>query len=265
MAGVTPDFSNLKTINFTYQTPQETLLGTPETLPMSEPATPQVSYTVASGDLPIIDIPVESKKWIGMVIGAGRVVTGAILSWRMKKNGYSVNLGQLSTTTNYRYTIQAWFYDVTVGDVLELALWSNVADSLYDYKAYQIHVTRITPYYLKVHYRFFLQSIIAQPVLTLGTPTTPTANWYIYVIHRGYNFTPNGTSYFFRTNIGGWIWSIIVPDEVMGLVYTRHGDISNQNSVTTTTHATSRPRYYRNYLPSLVRFRYLTIKELIIG
>ncbi len=250
-----------KVFDFTYQTPQETLLGTPQTLPTSEPATPQVSYTVASGDLPSVSIPLAGNKWIGMVIGAGQFVTAGTLSWRMKKNGASVNTGTLSVSANYYYTVQAWFYDVSVGDVLEIALWSSVADSKYDYKAYQIHITRIT-FYNKPLSNLKIDSIVAQPVLTLGNPAAPTANWYIYVIHKDYNFTPDATSYYYRSASAGDTFRILYPDPTYGTMYTKNGDVSSQNAVTTQTHASQRPRYSRNYLPSKITLRYLTPREI---
>jgi len=261
MVRITSLLSNRKVFNFTYQTPQETLLGTPETLPTTEPATPQIGYTVASGDLPTVSASLYSRKWIGMVIGAGKAVTAATVSWRMKKNGVSVNTGTLAVTANTFYTIQAWFYDVAVGDLLELALWSNVSDSNWDYKAYQIHITRIF-FYNKV-LRMTLETTSTIPTLTLGTPTSVPSTWYVFVIHKDYELTPSATDRFYRTASASpqKTFRILYPHETFGTAYTRYGDLT-QNDVTTATHATSRPRYSRNVEPAQVTLRYVVPKEI---
>ena len=123
MGTVTPLLTSRKILNITYQTPQETLLGTPETLPTTEPATPQISYTVTSGDLPTFNMPLFKKIWVALLYGAGKAVTAATIYWRMKKNGASVATGSGSVAANTFYTWSCGFYDVAVGDVLELALW----------------------------------------------------------------------------------------------------------------------------------------------
>ena len=137
MVRVTPLFTSRKVLNITYKSAQETLLATPQTLPTAEPATPQIGYTVAEADLPTLSMSVYSKKWVAYVIGAGKFVTIGTLYWRMKKNGASVATGSYSVDSNYYYTVSAYFFDVAVGDLLELALWSTRTDSNWDYKAYQ--------------------------------------------------------------------------------------------------------------------------------
>jgi hypothetical protein len=47
-------YTDWQTLNITYKPAQETLLATPQTLPTSEPATPQISYTVETIHFPSI-------------------------------------------------------------------------------------------------------------------------------------------------------------------------------------------------------------------
>jgi len=172
MGTVTPLLTSRKILNITYQTPQETLLGTPETLPTTEPATPQIGCTVASADLPTFSITPYSKVFIAAMYGAGKFVTAGTVYWRTKKNSVSVATGSLAVTANTFYTVNAFFYDIAVGDVLEIALWSTVTDSNWDYKAYQIQVSRVVPIRQRNLKDPTIQNFIQEPGLTLGTPGT---------------------------------------------------------------------------------------------
>ena len=177
MGTVTPLLTSRKILNITYQTPQETLLGTPETLPTTEPATPQISYTVASGDLPTFNIPLFKKIWVAYLIGAGKAVTAATIYYRMKKNGASVKTGSSTVAADTFYTWNCHFFDVAVGDVLEIALWSSVADSNWDYKAYHVVVSRIIPdVKVRLLKNFVTGSLLPLPTLTLGNPAQATIN-----------------------------------------------------------------------------------------
>jgi hypothetical protein len=246
MTRLTPSLSSLKTLSVTAQTPQEAVLGTPETLPTSEPATPQIGYTVASADLPVINISVYSKKWTAVIIGAGKFVTAGTCYWRMKKNGASVNTGSFSVAANTYYTIHACFYDINVGDVLELAIWSSVTDGYWDYKAYQCQVTRIIPTKERTLHNLVIGAGNAQPVLTQGslwgTDGSPVyhVNWQLSGIE-----------------INGGLYNIPVlyVHSTYGLYRTKFCDASWMNTVLSATNATYRPYYRRSALPSTIKFR----------
>jgi hypothetical protein len=245
MTRLNPIFTSLKTLNITYQTPQETLLATPETLPTSEPATPQIGYTVAGDHLPAFNMSVYQKIWIALVYGAGKFVTAGTVYWRMKKNGVSVSTGSASVSANVYYSVSAFFYNVAVGDVLELALWSNQTDSNWDYKAYQIQVTRLI---LMDKPRLLVPcnfaNIVAQPVLTLGTPSAVTSTLIIYHLDKVLASISTPT-----------VFESLQPKGTYGMFRAGRGDYTDADSAVVSSSATYRPLYYRNYVPTQIIMR----------
>jgi hypothetical protein len=245
MTRLNPAFTSLKTLNITYQTPQETLLGTPETLPTSEPGTPQIGYTVASDDLPTFNISPYQKNWVAIVIGAGKAVTAATIYWRMKKNGASVGTSSGSVSANNYYTIHAYFFDVAVGDVLELALWSNQTDSNWDYKAYQIQVSRLillnTPRLLSP---CNFAALATHPALTLGNPSYISGSLYPMHCDARLLLITSPASYDF-----------LYPKNTYGMFQIYYGDYYYINTSSIRTSSTYRPYYYRNYVPTQIIMR----------
>jgi len=242
--------SGRKAVTVTIQAVQETLLGTPETLPTSEPGTPQISYTVASGDLPTFDPAMDSKKWIGYLVGAGKAVTAATISWRMKKNGSSVNTSTFSVAANQYYTGQFYFLDVAVGDVLAIALWSNRTDSNWDYKAYQIHPTRVLP---KTGHPILMPlnitALIAYPTLTLGNPNA-SATYECRIDLDDLAITYPGPLITTPQN-----FAALHAGPTYGFFRAYRGDITCGNTIYTGTHASYRPLYQKTYFPTSFVFR----------
>lgn len=238
-----------KVVSVTMQTPQETL-GSAVYLPTSEPATPQVSYTVASGDLPAFNVAPDSKKWMAYMIAAGSAVTAATLYWRMKKNGSSVANGSQAVTAAYYYTQHSYFYDVAVGDVLEIALWSSVTNTKYDYKAYQIQPTRVLPKNgAPILSPFNITTLTAYPTLTSGNPAVfSTVGFYVY--HDDVQFLERSTTVSFRS---------LHPGLTYGLGRLYRGDMNYQNSGHVITGATYRPYYCKQYIPDGFVFRAMKI------
>jgi hypothetical protein len=250
MARLTPPYTSLKTLNITYQAAQETLLGTPETLPTTEPATPQISYTVAAGDLPTFNLLPYQKKHIAILIGAGKAVTAATISYRMKKNGGSVESGSSSVPANYFYTRACFFYDVAVGDVLELALWSNQTDSNWDYTAFHIQASRLI---LLNKPRMLapcnFAAVSGFPILTLGNPATSSLGMKVYHIDKQ-----------FATDLSiATVFDFMYPKNTYGLFRLNNGDYNSANSSICLTSATYRPNYYRNYCPTQMIMRGLNL------
>jgi hypothetical protein len=245
MARITPLLTSKKTLNITYQL-QETLLDTPETLPTSEPATPQIGYTVAEADLPTFSIPPYSKKWAAMLLGGGKFVTAGTLSWRIRKNGISVSANTYSVAANTFYTISGHFYDVAVNDNLQLALWSNQTDSNWDYKAFQIQVSRLVPINkprLLAPCNF--AALSTQPALTLGNPSV-NATWPLYPRHCDAQLVAITAPISYDS---------LFPKDTYGLFQIYRADMNYANSAFCLTSATYRPYYCRNYVPTQIIMR----------
>jgi len=220
-------------------------LSTPETLPTAEPTTPQIGYTVQDSDLPVLSLNCYKKVYVAVVFGAGKFPTTGLLYYRMKKNGASVYSSSSYVLANYYYTVQAFFFDVKVGDLLELAFWSSVSDSNWDYKAFHVLVTRVIVLNkprLMAPCNFAALSI--QPVLTLGNPTYTTHALYPYHDDISLPSFTGATSYTF-----------LYPKDTYGIFRIYFGDYSNPNTATVRTSSTNRPYYYCNYVPTQINFR----------
>lgn len=128
----------LKKFDITMPTPRETSLGV-ITLPITEGSTNQVSYTVQTGDLPVITPTQISFKYLATLYVAGKTVTAATISYKIFKNGAMVTSGTNAVAANTFYTFSHFrYFDVVVGDVLEVRTWSNQVDSNIDYGAIKI-------------------------------------------------------------------------------------------------------------------------------
>ena len=253
MARLTPLLGSVKTLTITYQNPQETLLSTPETLPTTEPSTGQIQYTVQNSDLPILSLPIPYKIWVGLVYAAGKAVSAATIYWRMKKNGASVANGSISVAANTFWTLCTGFPDVKVGDVIEIALWSNQTDSNWDYKAYQVQVSRIMPssrpWILVFEPLYWTGS---QPTLTLGNPAQASSPYELAYFHSRFNLGTHGAG------VAGWggkasqLWSCVLY-RGYGFVRLDLGDFVRSSA--SFTHASYRPYYRNNVVPTQLKWR----------
>lgn len=245
---ITKYHSSRKVVDFTYQSPDETLEGSPPLLDTSEPGTGQVVFTVASGHLPTFSIEPYSKKWTGLVYGVCKAVTAATISYRMKKNSVSVATGTQAVLANYYFTLNCFFYDVAINDVLEIAFWSNQTDSTYNYKAMQIQVSRYAPFSVSNKiYQPISYIIAANPVLTLGNPQTiGTDNLRLPFVSAAYISSDTNLSAFIE---GTWGY---------GLFYVSKGDVT-ANTVEKATNATYYPRYNQNRVPTQIIYRTLNL------
>jgi hypothetical protein len=239
------------------QAAQETLQGTPTTLPTSEPGagSEQVSYTVVSGDLPTFSgsVPI-AQTWIADVIAAGKAVTAATISWRMKKNGSNVATGTQAVAANTFYTVNAYFVGVAVGDVLTISLWSNQTDSNWDYNAYQIHYDRLIPenpnklYVYNLTYTLFTPNANL-PTLVKGNPASTGTQYPNFNVGNSGFAVPISSS----QNVGA-----LLVSSIYGLVRMYYGEQAGVNTAIVNTSATYRPYYYQDYhWVSTIGWRYL--------
>jgi hypothetical protein len=254
MTKLTPLAGPLKTLTITLQSPQETLQGTPTTLPTSEPSegNEQITCTVQSSDLPTFSVSPGSKVWVAYVYAGGKFVTAGSLYWRMKKNGVSVANGSGTVSANLYYTRLFCFYNVEVGDVLKISLWSNRSDSNWDYNAYFVYPTRIC---VSSRLRAMLNvtyTNMQYTALTLGAPHV-------------YNVASSYTCHDDLLNVN------TAEDQKVTLLYNgktndyglfrvTHGDaLSADGSPTQSTDASYRPNYWREDIPTTITFRFLDI------
>jgi len=246
-----PLLTSLKTLNITLQTPLETLLGTPETLPTTEPSTPQISYTVADANLPSYNIMPYVKKHVAYLIGAGKFITAGTIYYRIKKNGASVYNGSVSVPANTYFTINGFFYDITVGDVLELSLWSSVTNSNWDYKAFSIMVTRLI---LMNRQRILkpcnFSAVTAYPALTLGNPA-------VYSTYAFYTYFDNDS--LIKNLTSTFVFSVFSVGNTYGMFRVYMGDNLAAGGAIALTNATYRPYYYQNKVPTQIIMRGLKI------
>jgi hypothetical protein len=105
------------------------------------PATDSTRWgrTLQAADFPSWSFQPESVKYIGRVLVCVYNTSGSsqTISWKMYKNGSQVTAGTKATSNNVYCKIAVYFYNVSVGDVLEVAVWTasntnvTVTGSLY--------------------------------------------------------------------------------------------------------------------------------------
>lgn len=245
-------YGPLKTFNITLATPRETLLGTPLALQSTEPTSGQngyVSLTIQQSDMPTITPSPISLKYTAILFVGGKNTDAASqsVSYHLYKNGTAVAAASSQTgiaSNNFWTQQHARFFDVQVGDVLTVALYSPSANVNYDYSALMVMPTQMNlgKAYLNkdVNYSNYLQ-----PTLTQGTASVQ--------LNQSFNFYPSDTNSLnlqtaVNVNYGALRWN---QSYYSGRV--QMGD--NNVTSATLTHATSRPYYARNTLPGTISFR----------
>lgn len=125
----------LKSFVISPGTARETLLGTALTLPTTEPATAQVSFTVQASDLPTIS-PSVPMLYNAALQASGKIgAVASVVSYRVLKNGVSVAQasGASAVATQFWSHTHWRTFDVQVGDVLEIKYWAAQADVTLDF------------------------------------------------------------------------------------------------------------------------------------
>jgi len=226
-------------VTISYPDPDETLLETPVALPTSEPGTAQISYTLASGHMPVWS-PFELEHIKTAVLyAAGKNTSGSAITvyYRVLKNGVSVATGSGSVAAGYYYTWSHYrFLDVVVGDVLSCKLWASSADMKWDYKAVLVWPTRIGPKG-RLLVNATADEYSAVYTLTLGTPLRQDRE----VFYTPFDLDPGGQKIYWRKSLP---FPVIQTTEVRGLGCVEFGDI--QLSTQLLTSATYHPYWYGN-------------------
>lgn len=261
MTRLNPQVGSLKVVNVSYASPVEELLSTPVALPTSEPSTPQIGFTVQEAHLPTFSTRLYKVTFIGVVYGAGKFTSAGTLYWRMKKNGSSVRTGNASVAANTFYTVNAFFLDVKPGDVLELALWSSVGDSNWDYRALWINFTRPFLFDPKNNTRLIADLVLVTttspntlPTLTLGNPSKQLSNYPVQI------YDAEGATLTAITTGGTWTGKWRTMHSTYGIYrYFYHGDASRADDAYVNTHASYRPYHWANYVCTQIRGRMLNL------
>lgn len=249
MTRLTPIFGSRKTMNISYATPRETVLGTPETLPTSEPTNPQVVYTVQESDLPTFDIKPFGVVYLGRLLASGYFYTAGTLYWRMTKNGVSVATGNFSVTAYYYYLVEACFFDVKPNDVLGLKLWSSVSDSNWDRSAITVHPSRIYPLETPFYKDVTIVAVGSQNFANFSTTSASSGATDVYNGIASFKYSSYSATGFSLSSIP--LFACASP---YGMIRTAMGDATVSNTIRYSTGST-RPSAIKFPVPSQLTFR----------
>jgi hypothetical protein len=240
--------STLKTYNISFATPRESLLTTPLSLPSTEPTTPQVSVTIGVGDLPNILPSPLGVKYTAALYAAGKNTDAAAqtVSWRVLKNNISIATGTSSSVPTNQFWTHSYFqfYDVVVGDVLEIKLWSASANVNYDYWGLSVYPTRLNVGKADVNKDVVYGSGIFAALISGTASVNLSVSALLYAsdsLSLNFGFAANLTFGALHWNNTYYAFRIDLGD--------------SQQTTTTVAHATARPHYRRNIIPSSISFR----------
>lgn len=251
-------YGSRKVLDITIPDIQETLLGTPETLPTTEPGTAQVSYTLSS--LLSFSFPVYNRLDVVCVYAAGKAVTAATISWRMKRNGTSIATGSFAVAANTFYTISAFFLPSIapyVGDVYEIALWSNQTDSNWDFKGLALRPSRFTP--TPDVNTVIVQvsgTVMSSQTFTLGSPVR-LDTWAGYYPYHHFSASKGLNSIHTNTSTFTGVPLMQVSSFINGFTRLYYGDYSSANTVVASTNAANHPQYALSEFPTQFSWRVL--------
>jgi hypothetical protein len=246
----------LKTFNITLATPREDNLATTpanftSNLPTTQTLSVGATFTVQSGDLPVISPSIDTK-YAAILIVAGKNTSGgsANVTTQGFKNTVSVATSTaLSSIPNNNYWTHSVyrFPDVVVGDVLNVQVWANVANVTYDYCALVIYPTQMQ--FSKdgtILKDFSLTNWLNPPAFTKGVSQVAnnTQN-YVYYFAGGHSLGTLGTNVTFP---------VIPAISTASLGFrVQNGDVTS--STGTSSNATNHPHYWRNNVPCTISFR----------
>ena len=168
-----PLFKGRVDVTITYPDPDETLLETPVALPTSEPAEAQISYTLASGHMPVwspYELPhiLVANAYAGGQNTAGSATT---LYYRVRHNGTDIATGSGSVSAGNFWTLNMYKYiaGLALGDTIAISLWVGASGMTWDYKACVVKVSAISPDVSMADLKIVLPNK-KRPTLTIGNP-----------------------------------------------------------------------------------------------
>ena len=169
-----PTYQGRVDVSISYPDPDETLLETPIDLPTSEPAEAQISYTLASGHMPVwspyeLEHILVANAYAGGKNTAGSATT---LYYRVRHNGTDIVTGSGSISAGNFWTLSVGRYiaDLVLGDTIAISLWAGASGMNWDYKACVVKVSAISPDVSMASLTIVLPNK-ARPTLTAGNPS----------------------------------------------------------------------------------------------
>ena len=244
-------------VSITYPDPDETLLETHVALPTSEPASPQVSFTLATKHLPTwspFELP-HSKMM--MLYAGGQNTSGWSLTvyWRAKVNGANHSTG----SNTYVYALHYWTLNLpslpvpaSVGDVVDVYLWASGPGVWLQHKAFACMPTRIGPYDIALADVVVVEGD-PYPVLTKG----PNPGQYGYAHYR-VPMSNTKTDQHWLLVGGSNSIRVIAPYAAWRLLRAHYGDIGAYDSIA--VDSSRMPYHYPNYRITRISYTPLNLR-----
>ena len=243
-----PWFKGRVDVTITYPDPDETLLETPVALPTSEPASPQVSYTLGSQHMPVWSPYELEHVKTALLYAAGQNTSASAITvyYRIQKNGANVGTGSASCPAGAFYTACCYqLLDVQGGDTVSYKLWSGATGCNWDYKALSVLITR--PAKGAGLVCDIGADVQIKPIMSLGKPSgaSYSSRWQ----HEDADCADCYTATTRRALLAG-------TDR--GLYRVGNGDITASHTMR--THGTCRPSYVNNYIPTRIAYTPLNLR-----
>lgn len=230
-------------------------------LPTSEPATPQISFTVQESDIPTFSGHAPfSYSIVPLLYACGKNSTvSTTLNFRMKINDVSINNGNNSgQSANFFYTYTVNRYaPVQVGDVVSFSLWSPQSDVTLDYACFTTTITRmqLAPMEailkdVKFGVGFAYPTPTAQaPTPTMAASTQPFVNLPSTNVGSSINVVTS-------SSVQHTMYALI-QDPAFKIGRCSYGD--TMNTIAIALNVSNKFMYYRNWMPTTISFREIYI------
>jgi len=258
MTVISPIIGSRRVFEITLQDPYEEYKDKPEALPTSEPATPQISFTISSSDLPEFNIEPESVKYVVLVVTSGKNSSGSsgYVYHKMLKNGSEVYSRNRYVANNYYWSFECCYYDVSVGDTLGIKMWASASGFNWDYQLRQAQPTRVGLFgkYICL-WECDITKVEKGPTATQGSSPYHSDSPFVPV-HRCSVNSARAEGFSNAVDLSPW-----APSPTYKLYRLELGDITNQNAISTAAYTTHHPYVRRNTVPVTWKIRPLDLHD----
>lgn len=245
---------------------KETFLsgGNEQILPTTEPATSQVIYTLTQEDMPVIT-PQPIKWAVAPIIYlAGKSVTACTISYRAILNNQSIfqSSGAVPANNNWTLNNVRWF-NAKVGDTIEMRVWSNQADTQFDFHGLAVYPSRLqlaSPYALLKDLNLEYRMPNVSHTFTLGRSpfkATSAGNAQVSSSYTVGGIGPGSVTFplFQQLPVGDSVNS----NSTYGLFSSYFGDSGYRTANNFRNHVTYHPHYDINHVPNAISFREVSL------